>query len=319
VGTLGNGGLEQSAASGLLKFTSDLTATGLGNKTFILQGSSAGTGEFAGKIVDSTGFATSLAKYGTGTWTLSGANTYTGATNVAAGTLALAATGSIDTSPGVTIGAGATLDTTAQASFALPGAKVYTFAVDSASTGSAGQIKAADLNIATANTALSLVNPTLDDAVYVIATYTGTLTGTFATAAPAGYSWNYGTGTNSQITLVQDVAGYASWNTSNAGGQDPSLDWDNDGVSNGVEFFMNAPAGFTNNPAMGPGNTISWTNGGNIPSSAYGTQYIVQTSSDLVTWADVLVENLTANTNSLLTYTLTGSGPRFVRLKVTPN
>lgn len=394
VGTGGNGGLEQSAASGLLKFTSALTPTGIGSKTLILSGSSAGTGEFSGAIPDNsttgttslastfavsattvtlasvdgitvgasisgTGIAagttvsaintgtrvvtlsaattalnntlgssytvagvkniTSLAKYGTGTWTLSGANTYTGATNVAAGTLALAATGSINTSSGVTIGAGATLDTTAQASFTLPGAKVYIFAVDSASTGTAGQIKAADLNIATANTALTLVNPTLDDAVYVIATYTGTLTGTFATAAPAGYSWNYGTGTNSQITLVQDVAGYASWNTSNAGGQDPSLDWDNDGVSNGVEFFMNAPAGITANPAMGPGNTISWTNGGNIPSSAYGTQYIVQTSSDLVTWADVLVENLTANTNSLLTYTLTGSGPRFVRLKVTPN
>jgi autotransporter-associated beta strand protein len=321
VGTLGNGGLDQSAATGLLKFTSDLTATGLGDKTFILQGSSLGTGEFANKIVDSTGFATSLAKYGSGTWTLSAANTYTGATNIAGGTLALSAVGSIDSSTAVTLGAGGTLDTTAQASFTLPAAQTYTFGLDSTASGTSGQIKAADLNIANARIDLSLGISPLDDAEYVIASYTGTLTGTFSTSAPTGYTWNYGTGSNSQITLIQDAAGYDSWKTANAGGQDSSLDWDNDGISNGVEFFMNAPSGFTANPALAAG-VISWTNGGNINSAAYGTQYVVQTSDDLVIWSDVPAGELTINSagpGGSLVYTLTGPGKRFVRLKVSPN
>jgi autotransporter-associated beta strand protein len=84
-GTTGGGTIDQSG-TGLLKFTSDLTATGAGNKTLALRGSTAGTGEIAGAIVNSTG-TTGVTKTGTGTWTLSGASTYTGATTISAGTL----------------------------------------------------------------------------------------------------------------------------------------------------------------------------------------------------------------------------------------
>jgi len=84
-GTTGNATIDQSG-TGLLKFTSDLTVTGSGDKTLTLQGSTAGTGEISGAIVGST---TSLTKLGTGTWTLSGVNTYTGNTTVGAGALAL--------------------------------------------------------------------------------------------------------------------------------------------------------------------------------------------------------------------------------------
>ena len=80
-GTTGGAFIDQSG-TGLLKFTSDFTATGSGAKTLTLQGSTAGTGEVAGKIVDSAGGATSVVKLGTGTWTLSGANTYTGSTTI---------------------------------------------------------------------------------------------------------------------------------------------------------------------------------------------------------------------------------------------
>ncbi len=88
-GTTGGVTLTQSGTGGNLKFTSAFTATGLGNKTMTLQGSTAGTGEIAGAIVNSTGLNTGLTKTGTGTWTLGGANTFTGTTTVNQGTLRL--------------------------------------------------------------------------------------------------------------------------------------------------------------------------------------------------------------------------------------
>jgi autotransporter-associated beta strand protein len=124
------------------------------------------------------------------------------------------------------------------------------------------------------------------------------------------------------VTTGPGGGGYATWASSNAGGEGAELDFDKDGVANGVEFFMNAPAGFTANPQLNASDTITWTNGGNIPASAYGTQFVIQTSSDLTIWADVPVGDLTANTDGpggSLTYTLTGGAPRFVRLKVSPN
>ena len=53
-GTSGGAILDQSGASGLLKFTSPLTASGLGSKTLTLQGSAAGTGEIGAAIVNNS-------------------------------------------------------------------------------------------------------------------------------------------------------------------------------------------------------------------------------------------------------------------------
>ena len=67
--------LDQSG-SGLLKFTSNLAhQDNRGIKIFQLQGSSAGTAEFAGQITNpGAGQFTAVTKLGTGTWTLSAAN-----------------------------------------------------------------------------------------------------------------------------------------------------------------------------------------------------------------------------------------------------
>src|SRR5437867_4142881 len=79
----------------------------------------AGNGDWSGSIANSadTLVATLLAKLGSGTWILSGANIYRGSTTVREGTLALAATGSISNSPTIDVQAGATFDVSAQPGF----------------------------------------------------------------------------------------------------------------------------------------------------------------------------------------------------------
>jgi hypothetical protein len=132
------------------------------------------------------------------------------------------------------------------------------------------------------------------------------------------YQFSQSTG----VLSVVPTGGYSNWATTNAGGQTAELDFDSDGVDNGIEYFMNSAAGFTVNPNI-VGGVITWPNGGNIPASAYGTEFKMQTSSDLATWSDVSVGSLTTNTSGpggSLTYTLpTGSGKLFVRLVVMPN
>jgi hypothetical protein len=86
---------------------------------------------------------------------------------------------------------------------------------------------------------------------------------------------------------------------------------------------MNAAPGFTANPGF-VGNTVTWINGGKIQSADYGTKFVVQTSTDLVTWDDVTEGDMDqngTNTASSLSYTLdptNAPAKQFVRLKVTP-
>jgi hypothetical protein len=125
-----------------------------------------------------------------------------------------------------------------------------------------------------------------------------------------------------KLTAVSNSPTFATWATTNAGGQAANLDWDNDGVTNGVEFFMNAAPGFTANPGLNGLKKVTWANGGNIPSSAYGTQFVVQVSTNLTTWEDVSEGNLDSNTDGpggSLSYTVSGPDKQFTRLKVTPN
>jgi autotransporter-associated beta strand protein len=106
------GGMIDQSGTGLLKFSSNFATPGAGIKTFVLQGSTAGTGEIAGAITQNTTTnTTTVTKNGTGTWTLSGVNTYTGATNVNGGNLILsqgAGTGVLSNT-GIVINSGGTL------------------------------------------------------------------------------------------------------------------------------------------------------------------------------------------------------------------
>lgn len=117
------------------------------------------------------------------------------------------------------------------------------------------------------------------------------------------------------------IAGsYDSWANTNGVSGGMSGDSNHDGVTNGIAYFM----GMTGSASIsGPDadRKVTWTNGGNIPSSAYGSEFVVQTSTDLVTWTPVAgVDPNLSNAAGSVSFTLPlGAGKLFVRLVVTPN
>lgn len=104
--------------------TGALVLGGSGARTLTLTGTNTGSNTFAPIIGDGTGGATSLVKSGAGTWTLSGASTYSGGTTLSAGTLNINNAGSGGTSSAIgtgtfAIGDGTTIDNTSAGAITL--------------------------------------------------------------------------------------------------------------------------------------------------------------------------------------------------------
>lgn len=103
------------SGTGLLKLTSDFLISGYGaNKIVALKGDTVGTGEIAGNVADPHDRAgkavTAVTKSGTGTWILSGANTFSGPVTIEKGTLSLANAKALSPETDVAITKGATLE-----------------------------------------------------------------------------------------------------------------------------------------------------------------------------------------------------------------
>ena len=119
-----------------------------------------------------------------------------------------------------------------------------------------------------------------------------------------------------QLVETVSTGGFGAWASANgATGQTAQQDHDNDGVDNGVEFFMGeSGSSFTANPSLNASNEISWP-----ASAAYVGTYEVQTSPDLATWTNV--DPRPVPSGGTLSYTLPPGAPggkSFVRLLVTP-
>jgi hypothetical protein len=120
------------------------------------------------------------------------------------------------------------------------------------------------------------------------------------------------------LQAIPSTVLYADWASANGVAGDPDVDSDNDGVDNGVEYFMgitSADPVFTANPALDSTKTITWP-----MSTTFDGSYEVETSTDLGNWTPVTPRPVPAG--GYLTYTLPSGVPgdrNFVRLTVTPN
>jgi autotransporter-associated beta strand protein len=94
-----DGGTIDQSGTGILEFTSDFIVSGA--KSLQLRGSTTGEGKISGAI----GGDVSVTKSGSGTWTLSGANTYSRGTSIAGGMLIA----DLSTNPGGVLGSPASL------------------------------------------------------------------------------------------------------------------------------------------------------------------------------------------------------------------
>jgi hypothetical protein len=184
---------------------------------------SSGT-TIAGAITGAGGIT--LASGSTGAITFTNASdAYTGATTINGGTLFdngdITASAVTINSPGILAGDGTLGLPVTNYGIIAPGASTGTadlsfvsglgfsgsLADYNADVDAAGQSDdltvTGNLNLGTGTTLNVNVLDSTSGGAYTIATYTGTLTGTFATTnLPAGYSINYGSGTDSAITLV---------------------------------------------------------------------------------------------------------------------
>ncbi|MES2924064.1 MAG: autotransporter-associated beta strand repeat-containing protein [Verrucomicrobiota bacterium] len=129
--------------------------------------------------------------------------------------------------------------------------------------------------------------------------------GTYDSTTPGGFI------TGNGVIQVVPLTGFTAWTVANAGGQASDLDHDNDGVRNGVEYFMGLTgSSFTANPGI-VNNKVTWPK-----DPAFSGTYTVQTSPDLFTWTNVP----SAVVGNTVEYTVpAGQGTFFVRLDVVPN
>jgi len=112
-----NGGTLDASGANAINFSGNgnelITISGTGTRTLTLTGTNTGLNILAPILADSTNGASSLAKTGSGTWELTGANTYSGGTTISGGgELDVTSDSNLGASTGsITISGGSTLAT----------------------------------------------------------------------------------------------------------------------------------------------------------------------------------------------------------------
>jgi autotransporter-associated beta strand protein len=241
--TTGGGGALLRSNSGTLTLAGNATiAAGQTSRGLIFDGTSTGANTFSGVLSDlSVTSVASIAKSGTGTWTISGANTYSGPTTVNAGTLIISGNNSAATGT-VTVGANATLAGTGPlgGNVTISADGIHTLAL-AATPGAQVARTVGGLLTHTAGSVLNLTAAaTPDPGVYTLVTANGGVSGlpTTVTGFTGGVVSISGT---SLILTVAGPSAYGNWATAKGltGANDgENDDPDFDGISNIIEFVL---------------------------------------------------------------------------------
>lgn len=205
-----SGGQIQASGTGAVTFTNTAPLALQGTdtpRTLTLNGPNVEANTLAASIGDNGTGATSLAKGAAGTWVLTGANTYTGATNVTGGTLALGnggTSGSLNAASAIAVSAATTLrinrsDTMTQ------GTDFSTAPI----TG-AGNFSQAGTGTTIFNAANDFTGTTTIGAGTLSIASTGSLNGASAITVAAGGQFNYNSATTLGNSLTLSGAGLGS-------------------------------------------------------------------------------------------------------------
>lgn len=320
-------GADNSGSLGGAAVVNDGTLTFSRNDAHTVGNAISGTGALRVGIPAAANFGDTSAQ----TVTLTGACTYGGATTVNNGKLVVA-TGASIAGSGVSVAATGTLSgsgaigapVTAAGTIA-PGDAIGalpvtgntvltgTLAVEVDGTSADKLSVTGDLDLSGSTLVVQTSGAGFTQPSYVIAECTGVLTG--LPTAPSGYSVS---ASGSQVVLAA-AAGYDAWKAANAGGQGPELDFDGDGVPNGVEYFMGETGStFTANPVPVNGK-VTWPR----DNANAITSFKVQISETLAPgdWTDITPPHASIDESvpGEVSFTLpTGAVRKFCRLVVVP-
>lgn len=242
-GTTSGAILDQSGG-GVLGFSSNFTATGAGVKTLTLTGYGTGTGLISGAIVNSAS-ATNLTKTGPVTWTLNGANTYTGTTTLGGGTLALNFSTATPTTNIIS----------ASSPLALSSGTLSL--IGKASTTNSQTFASTAVNLGGTNVSLT-ANPTANPLLLSLGAITRNAGGTVNFTLPTGTQ----SATNGITTSTANGSGGILGGYATVGG----VDWATKSGSNIV-----ALTAYTAAPATGATSTVNYSLAGNLTATGATT------------------------------------------------
>ena len=258
------------------------------NHTLILDGTSSGN-DISG-IISQGAYVVSVTKSNSSTWTLSGANSYSGVTSINGGTLKLGATGDATNTPlgttgaGTTVSSGATLDL---AGFTLGTAEALTLNGNGVSSGGA-LINSAAATAASYEGAITLGSASSIGTTSNITLGSNGISGGYDLTKVGAATFHAGTGTVTLGSLAISAGTFTATSaTTNISG-----DFSNSGTFNHNSGTLNF---------NGTTQAIASTTFNNLSISGGGTKTI---------GGDVMVNNTLTLTSGLIdvgTYTLTAA------------